>query len=472
MSERRGVIDDVPVWWEEWSGDFAAGLVFRVGVADETPAIRGITHLVEHLVTSAARQAGLDAEGRVEQYHTVFAAAGERAAVTGFVARVCHALRELPLDRLEQARDELQELTAGSAVSAAEEILTYRFGLRGPGGLGLEEFGLRRLGGADVRDWANRCFTRANAVLITHGTPDDMTLPLAAGARHPRRDPPLSHQHDRTSLGLGGNGATVTFLGPRSADFRAAVRILDGRATQLLFGGHGVVEAGADCLELAAQAHALIAAGCGQHASAVVRAALIEMVEQMAGDGPSAAELERDRIERERVIHAVDPGERLRTVAEMELDGLEPRLAAQRLEDLRARSGRDIVAALAHACPTMIVSSDPVLDPPEGFWTPAAPTFRDPVGGRTWRRRGRPARERVVVTDDAVYLLGGSSRTRVALARAIVVQSGDSRLLLADDGTRIELRCDEFRGGDELRQAIDGSVPEDARIAPPRQPGT
>lgn len=40
---------NVPAFWTESGDEMTAGLVFRVGMADEQLARRGITHLIEHL---------------------------------------------------------------------------------------------------------------------------------------------------------------------------------------------------------------------------------------------------------------------------------------------------------------------------------------------------------------------------------------------------------------------------------------
>ena len=46
---RRLDVDGVPVLLGPTAGPMQAGLVFRVGFADEPLARRGITHLLEHL---------------------------------------------------------------------------------------------------------------------------------------------------------------------------------------------------------------------------------------------------------------------------------------------------------------------------------------------------------------------------------------------------------------------------------------
>ena len=57
----------MPTFWSRRDGELKAGLVFRVGHADEQLARRGITHLVDRmelenqvLLTEASRAAGQD----------------------------------------------------------------------------------------------------------------------------------------------------------------------------------------------------------------------------------------------------------------------------------------------------------------------------------------------------------------------------------------------------------------------------
>jgi hypothetical protein len=45
----RTSVDGVPAFWTHAGGGMAAGLVFRVGRADESLARGGVTHLIEHL---------------------------------------------------------------------------------------------------------------------------------------------------------------------------------------------------------------------------------------------------------------------------------------------------------------------------------------------------------------------------------------------------------------------------------------
>src|SRR5258706_11360274 len=49
IAMHREIREGVPVRWAQGAGDLTGALMFRVGFADETLILRGITHLVEHL---------------------------------------------------------------------------------------------------------------------------------------------------------------------------------------------------------------------------------------------------------------------------------------------------------------------------------------------------------------------------------------------------------------------------------------
>jgi hypothetical protein len=50
MEFERSSVAGVPVFWTESGDQMLAGLMFRVGRADESLARGGITHMIEHLV--------------------------------------------------------------------------------------------------------------------------------------------------------------------------------------------------------------------------------------------------------------------------------------------------------------------------------------------------------------------------------------------------------------------------------------
>ncbi|MBT2467655.1 hypothetical protein J7E97_07175 [Streptomyces sp. ISL-66] len=102
-------------------GPVTAGLLFRVGRADETLATSGITHLVEHLALHRHVPPGdPHHDGATAPAHTGFQVTGTPAEVVAYLNGVCASLRDLPVERLETEKEILRtEPPAAAAVRPA-----------------------------------------------------------------------------------------------------------------------------------------------------------------------------------------------------------------------------------------------------------------------------------------------------------------------------------------------------------------
>ncbi len=181
--------DGVPVVFTPSPGPMAAGLVFRVGRADETLATSGVTHLIEHLALYRHGVADYHYNGTTESLLTHFHMRGCEADVVAYMAAVCAGLNDLPLDRLETEKAILRTEAAGHT---RPSLPLWRYGAVGHGLVSYPEWGLNRLRPDEVRDWARAWFTRDNAVLWVTGAeiPSALRLDLPSGRRMPA--PPLS----------------------------------------------------------------------------------------------------------------------------------------------------------------------------------------------------------------------------------------------------------------------------------------
>ena len=168
-------------------GPVTAGLFFRVGVADETLATAGITHLVEHLALHRHGVSDLHYNGATAATFTLFHVTGTPEEVATYLNGVCAALRHLPLERLETEREILRTEAAGRSHGPNHQLPLWRYGAQGYGLNGHSEYGTWHLGADAVRDWARTRFTRDNAVLwITADTvPEGLDLTLPAGSPQP-----------------------------------------------------------------------------------------------------------------------------------------------------------------------------------------------------------------------------------------------------------------------------------------------
>src|SRR5512136_2861291 len=96
----RVVVDGVPAYIGNDTGPITAGLVFRVGTADEQPFERGVTALVAEL-------AAIEAEGscQVDETVTSITVSGDARAVTAALTTACSTLLALDADDLADLAD-------------------------------------------------------------------------------------------------------------------------------------------------------------------------------------------------------------------------------------------------------------------------------------------------------------------------------------------------------------------------------
>ncbi|MFG2979219.1 M16 family metallopeptidase [Streptomyces sp. NPDC048331] len=169
------------------SGPLTAGLLFRVGRADETLATSGITHLVEHLALHHHGLGDLHYNGATALTYTHFHVHGTPADVVAYLNGVCAALHDLPMDRLDTEKEILRTEAAGSGSGPVQASALWRYGSRSFGLAGYAELGLHGITADDVRAWARTRFTAENAVLwITGDTvPEGLDLTLPTGEWHP-----------------------------------------------------------------------------------------------------------------------------------------------------------------------------------------------------------------------------------------------------------------------------------------------
>jgi len=184
-------VDGVPTLVAPHAGQMHAGLVFRVGYADEVLARAGITHLIEHLALFRTGQADYHYNGRTAAAYTEFHLRGSERDVVAFLTGVCEALTALPLDRLEIERQVLLTEESGQSLTPAHLLAPWRYGARGYGLPGYLEYGVPVVTPDEVVHWTRTWFTKENAALwiAGDGVPAGLRLPLPTGGR--RWAPPV-----------------------------------------------------------------------------------------------------------------------------------------------------------------------------------------------------------------------------------------------------------------------------------------
>src|SRR5687767_1314723 len=150
----RGEVAGVPLFWTgQTPAPRTAGLVFRVGFADETLPTHGITHLVEHLALFPLGRRLAEFNGVVGPHVTSFFAQGEPDELVAFLRDVSTALHALPHERVEAEKRVLLAESAGHQASFPDRMAWMRWGETGPGLADVRELGLRRLGAEDLDRW-------------------------------------------------------------------------------------------------------------------------------------------------------------------------------------------------------------------------------------------------------------------------------------------------------------------------------
>jgi hypothetical protein len=441
------VVDGVQTFWVDAGPPFVATLMFRVGIADERLAQRGITHLVEHLALSPLRDVAHQFNGAVTIDVTSFWAAGSNEDVVAFMARLCDHVANLPTDRLEVEAGVLISEGRGFQGTSHATMLATRFGPHGPGLLGYTEVGLRRIGAGDAQRWAADWFTSENAVLLLTGPPpDSMRLPLAPGERRPLALPPDSYWFDAdgpTRIDQQTAGIAVGTFGERSMPLGMGGQVVAMRAQEIMRHDLGRIYAvNHDYLPLTTDEAFLYwgADSDPEHATEVTTA-FGAVLNDVVAAGPTQTELDR-LIAMAHQVDVMDPN----TVARNDLHRrahaalLDHRhYERHELEDLMHNATpQDIASALAASMKRAMAIAVDGVD--FGFADAESPRD-DRLAGRVFRSRHDGTTRRYVQSDEAVSDVTGGSAVTVRFDQLELVahSDGDARLLIDRRGSWVEI---------------------------------
>src|SRR4051794_1126464 len=134
-------VDGVPVFWADVPGRGAAGLLFRVGRADESLAGAGVTHLVQELALRALGPHHTEPTARVDGTITSFYVHGSDDELVAALWDLTRALRGIHGRQL----DVLKRVLSTGDRNADAQPLALRYGATGHGLAFHEEYGLRWL---------------------------------------------------------------------------------------------------------------------------------------------------------------------------------------------------------------------------------------------------------------------------------------------------------------------------------------
>jgi hypothetical protein len=463
-------VDGVPTLYVPSSGTVSAGLLFRVGYADETLAGAGVTHIIEHLALHRHGVTDYHHNATTDAIFTHFRVRGSAEHVVAYLTGVCAGLTELPLDRLEMEKGILRTEATNRGLPV---LPLWRYGAVGYGLASYPQWGVNRLGPDEVYRWARTWFTRHNAVLWVRGPslPNGLRLSLPSGTRRPL--PAVSSALLVTPAYFVGEESSIVLdavvrHSPPAAVFAS---VLDRELYRSLRqeGGYSytaaasydprgdqfaTVTAVADALPAQRQA----ALGGLLDTLQAMRAGHINDADVAAVRGAALDGLSEPGVE----------AERLASCAADLLTGVTYQSVEDLKTDLAAVTTADVHAAAVEAWGSLLVQ---VPRGTRGDWTgfAAAPTHSTHAVAGTHHRARGAERTTLIVGDDGVTLLTGDGPVTVRYEQcaAELRWPDGGRRIIGVDGMTVPVEPTVWRIGLETVASIDSRVPPAAVIPMP-----
>lgn len=366
----------------------AAGLLFRVGRADETLSTSGITHLVEHLALYAHGATDLHFNGSTDATFTHFHVEGSTEEAVRFLNGVSAALRDLPMNRLEIEKQILRVESNTRGVGPVPDHAMVRYGAQGFGLTSYDELGLGNATADLVRAWTARWFSRQNAALWFTGSelPDDLALDLGQGEHIP---PPAASTVLGDTPAWYQGGGTLTFLDasvPRSTAASLFAAVLGSRMLRELRQEGGLCYTASADYAPYDRSLARISAVADAHPSQLeaVAGGLVDSLAGLRFGTIDQAELDAARTTALRMLEEADvDAKRLPGAAANVLLGY-PNLSIEELADeLQATSVEDL------------------REVAEQVWSDAL--IRTPAGDLTWAGAVEAPRSSLAVVEGTEY---------------------------------------------------------------------
>lgn len=491
MEWGRTEVDGVPTFWSRHDGEFKAGLVFRVGHADEQLARRGITHLVEHLAMHEVGHRPDHVNGAVDLTTTTFVTRGSGEEVAGFFAGVCRALCHLPTDRMELENQVLlTEAGRAAGQDVGSALAIWRYGAATYGLIGYEEFGVGHHDPQELRRWVSRWFTRGNAVLWLIGGPPpaSLRLDLPGGPRVPPPQPSSTLPRTPAYFPTHIDGVAASSVIRRSAAASAYAELLRLRLYERLRVTEGISYSPVTSYDRRdgqmAQITAFVDGLEAVHARLVN--GFVDTVDRLAEEPPSAREV----TEIADLLRAPmkEPGTASGWVvgaAHDELIGAAWSSLADMLTEVDELTQEQLTAAAAEARDGMLLMVPLGHLPPGGRYSPAPSTSDSVVDGRVFLaaesstpraqrtiRPGNDSRARLCVGPTGISLVEGPAfmTVRFDQCEAMLTWPDGARHLIGRDGLHLRVEPTMWREGHLVPDLLDRGVPPAVVIARPPRP--
>ena len=467
-------IDGVPALFARHSGPMQAGLVFRVGVADETFGRAGITHLVEHLALHRHGLTDYHFNGATKAAFTHFHVQGNEQEVVAYLHSVCASLANLPMERLETEKEILRTEEAGRESS---QIPLWRYGARGYGLASYPEFGVAQLRSDDLRQWVETWFTRDNAALWVAGEqpPSGLTLRLARGARRPMPAVTSALPACPAYFADGRGGMLVEAV----VGDGAAARLYAGVLGRALFrdlrqdGGYSyTATAGYEPRRDGFATVTALADALPEKQDAVL-GGFVDVLAALQAGRIEQADVDAVRAQADATLTASDAAvQRLPGTAELLLAGRPLRGIDEQRAELWAATATDVHAVAREAMATTLaqVPRGERLDW-AGF--ALAPTHSShTVQGRRFVAEGQDGGPPLIIGSEGVSLVTDDGPVTV-LYRECAAKLGwpdGGRILIGHDGLSVQVEPELYGADSQAIAAIDAAVhPSSVVWLPPRQ---
>ncbi len=482
------VVDGLRVVWAPGAGPRShAGLVFRVGQADESLSTRGITHLLEHLALEGTGGSAPH-NGETDLFTTTFTVSGTWSEIDTHLARVVANLRSLPEQRLDFEKQILAAEERGHSAGVFGQLALYRYGATGAGLTQFPEWGLPRIGAPALRDWADRYFSRENAVLVIVGPqpPDQLSWQLPAGEARatPEPAPPTSRVPSYAFDHVAGPALMAEVA--RSTAATAFTAIADRELMRHVRGELGLAyRASAGYVPVSANRAVIIAhtdSVDGQTQQTVD--AFLDVLFRLASHGPDEQVLAEVAAMRKAALAEPNAAFALaHNAARNILDGLPITHQAELDRKFDALTPAD-VQAVASA----VLRSAVVLLPHQaraigrGGFTPIGVADSVPVEGKKIFLPNDPdgTRANLIIGTDGISRLRGDEAMTIRFTEvaALLRRSDGTRVLIANSADTIEV--DPKKLGPTRMEQVDEAVPRDRWIdlagpsapVPEREDGT
>ncbi|HEX8631691.1 MAG TPA: insulinase family protein [Catenuloplanes sp.] len=471
-------VDGIPTLIAPTSGPMHAGLVFRVGRADETLARGGITHLIEHLALHPLGLTDYHFNGATGPVVTQFHMQGPERDVAAFLTGVCAGLSDLPVRRMETEKAILRTEASSRTPHITEPMALWRHGARDHGLVSYPEWGLHMLAPDDLLAWTGRYFTRGNAVLWIAGDriPEGLSLRLPDGAAQPVPTP--SSALPTTPAFFAGSSSRAVVLDAvvrRRAAADVFADVLERELFRTLRQDTGLSYTAGTHYEPRGDGLAVVTA---------IADALPEKQDAVLGGFIDVlARLRVGRIDPADVQSVIARGTEVFTHPQAEAARL-PVVAFNMLTGEPNRSLEDIVAerravtvADVHAVATEAMGSA-LLMVPDGRgadWAgfTAAPTRSGTVLAGSAHPSLGSGDARLVLAAEGVSLVSGDAALTVRFheCAAMLAWPDGARLLIGHDAISLRVEPTMYAQGAALVPALDAAVPYQARVdLPARDP--